>query len=222
MKNKSEIFFYFGFFYYICNLNNIKMHKFQKVRLEYNGISIDYDWMLVIESIEDLVNYHEKMMEAKMHDVWENLLETQEGKSHIDNNLGRLILFAADRADGKKSLIELTGIVSGEILSAKMGAILKYGKIYISKVGGFFPHSDSITVLEETIIEDNRLVFPQYTKEDIRIKQWEGGKHYYAYVGDFQVTDIDGYKKWDSKEEAMQKAKWYLYKLKNEQYKIKA
>ena len=44
-----------------------------------------------------------------------------------------------------------------------------------------------------------------FKESDIRIKQFQGGEHYYAYVGDMQVRDGENFK-WNSYKEAYDKA----------------
>jgi len=195
------------------------MYTFQKVRLNHNAIIINYDWMLVIDNMEDLIYYHKRMLNSKLSHVWDNLIKTKHGKSHIDNTLS-LIIYYQNEATEPKSIFELTAIASEKIFSAKAIALQNTGKIYINKNGGFFPHSKDITILEEIKIDNKNLIFPQYTEKDIKVKQWPDGKHWYAYVGDFQV-EYDEEKKWNSKERAYKCAKYFLYQIQNEQFKIK-
>lgn len=194
------------------------MYKFQKVQLNWKGITTDYDWMLVLESIEQLIDYHEKTMAAQIPATWKNLDEVSEHRAHINTSLGMMINFSSEAAEGKKSLIKLTSLIGGKIFEAKAKGILNTGKIYINKNGGYFPHSKDITVLEETFIEE--LIFPQYTLNDIYVKQWDGGTHWYAYVGGNPV-EIDGENKWNTEEEAMRKAKTALFRLQNKHFHIK-
>ena len=196
------------------------MYKFQKVRLSYNKITIDHDWMLVIESVEQLLHYHESVMTTQIPNAWENLIAVQEGKAHLNSTMSMLINFQAEATEPGKSLIELTTIASNKIFNAKYDAIVNSGKIYVNKNGGFFPHSEDVTVLDEIILEDERLIFPQYSEKDIRIKKWDGGKHYYAFVGDFEV-EMHGLKKWNTEQKAMDMAKAFLYRMKNKQFEIK-
>jgi hypothetical protein len=195
------------------------MYKFQKVQLNWKSIQIDYDWMLVIESMKDLMDYHENVMKVQIPRAWKNLEEVQAHKAHLDNNLSLIINLIAQHEDNK-SLLELSGIASGKIFEAKASGILRDGKIYVNKNGGFFSHNKDLTILDEIIIDSDRLIFPQYTEKDIRVKRWDDGTHWYAYVGDFQV-EWDGDKKWNSEETATRAAKCYLYRTHNEQFKIK-
>jgi hypothetical protein len=194
------------------------MYKFQKVQLNYNGITIDYDWMLVIESLEDLMDYHKNVMKVQIPRAWDNLIEIQKGKAHVETNLAYLI-YCSTPSSNNTSLVELTTMVGDRIFDAKASGIIAHGKIYINKNGGYFPHTNDITVLDEMAVE--KLIFPQYTEKDIRIQKWEGGKHYYAYVGNFEV-EMFGLKKWNTEEKATQMAKLFLYKmLKEKQFEIK-
>ena len=192
--------------------------KFQKVKNNYFIIVYD-DWLLVIDNIIDLFDYHKNFLESQIPNAWDNLYKVQQHKAHLNSNLSILINFEAEHYNNKKSFIELTGVVSEKIFQTKKEAIDKYGKIYISKIGGFFPHSKDIEVLDE--FESNSVIFPNYSEEDIRVKQWENGTHWYAYVGDFQVITEKDVRKWDSKLEALKEAKYYLYKIRNESFKIK-
>jgi hypothetical protein len=195
--------------------------KFQKVKNIHYDPPIKYDWMMVIESLDELTDFHQKSMAAKICGVWANIFDVQQGKAHFDNKLSFLIDLEACTEESKgrqHSLIDLTATVLGKIWEAKAKAILDCGKIYINKNGGFFAHSEDIVVLEE-FISDNYL-FPEYTEKDIKVKQWTDGTHWYAYVGDIQV-EIDGENKWDTEERAKSRAGSFLYRMKNQQYILK-
>lgn len=61
-------------------------------------------------------------------------------------------------------------------------------------------------------IETEDLVFPYVEKlnlEDTRYIQWEGGQHWYAKIGIYDVVDENNNQKWNTKEEAEKAAKWY-------------
>lgn len=78
------------------------MYKFQKVQLNYGTTQLNYDWMLVIESLDDLINYHNKSFYSKIKSAWDNLIKCHEGKAHFDNNLSIIINLEADAQQGKK------------------------------------------------------------------------------------------------------------------------
>jgi hypothetical protein len=105
------------------------------------------------------------------------------------------------------------------LVQDKLECVRKSGKIFVGKAGGYFPQHPDFIVYDECLIENNKVVFPTYEKKDIRIKQWEGGTHYYAYVGAFQV-EWDGQKKWNTREEAQKYAGYFLYKLNHKSYEV--
>lgn len=55
------------------------------------------------------------------------------------------------------------------------------------------------------------LSFPVYFSNDIRIKRFDDGVHYYAYVGDTQVRN-GNIIKWNTYEEALKEAESYIKK----------
>ena len=86
----------------------------------------------------------------------------------------------------------------------------EYGVVYINCVGGStFKYND----IEYAVVRRSNLVWPDYKEEDIRIKSFEGGDHFYAYIGDVQVkqgTGNDTIMKWDTYDEAYQAALSYI------------
>ena len=193
--------------------------KFQKVVNHWKNLELKYDWLLVMESVEDVMNYHEKIDPGKIRKAWDNLGEVRHGKAHFNSGLSMIIDISAKPGD---SILTATARIMDKIISGKIRCIDQYGKIYQNKMGGYFPHTDEIEVLEEMIIDsDNNIIFPEYTEKDINIKQWDGGTHWYAYVGDFWVTSLDGKNKFDTEERARSAAQYYLYRLNQEDFEFK-
>lgn len=67
---------------------------------------------------------------------------------------------------------------------------------------------------------EEKLVYPEETHvriEDVRYMQWNmpdlniKGTHWYAKIGKRDVVDKDGNMKWDTKEEAENAAKWFIF-----------
>ena len=77
----------------------------------------------------------------------------------------------------------------------------KDGVVYINPAGGRIHHLDYTQFCRK-----KELSFPHFTEKDIRIKQFNGGKHYYAHVGNVEVKDGDA-RKWDTYDEAYKAAK---------------
>lgn len=71
------------------------------------------------------------------------------------------------------------------------------------KQGGWWLKIDSVDY--DNFCRRDELIFPNFQISDIRIKQFDKGQHYYAYVGDMQVRDGDVLK-WNTYDEAYTRA----------------
>ena len=58
------------------------------------------------------------------------------------------------------------------------------GETFINPVGG-----KTFSLEYDQFVWRRHLAFPNYSVNDIRIKQFEGGSHFYAYLGDTQLRD---------------------------------
>ena len=59
--------------------------------------------------------------------------------------------------------------------------------------------------LKNGFVRRKELVFPNFKRDEIRIKKFPNGEHYYAYIDDMQVRDGDTLK-WNTYEEAYNQA----------------
>lgn len=79
------------------------------------------------------------------------------------------------------------------------------GVVYVSTEGSYCSHMvGSFSDCEDRpmeVYEKEGADFPFFSEDDIRLKQWEDGEHWYAYVGDLPVL-LDGKYKYDTKREA--------------------
>lgn len=76
--------------------------------------------------------------------------------------------------------------------------------VYFNAQGGMISNPEV-----SAFFHNSSLVFPDWSERDIRVKQFEGGKHYYAYIGTIQVRDGDTLK-WDTSQQAWEAAKRLL------------
>lgn len=87
-----------------------------------------------------------------------------------------------------------------EIGMKELNNIKRDGAVYINRVGG-----STFSVDYTQFCRRKELIFPDFKKEDIRVRRFEGGCHWYAYIGDMQVrngTEL----KWNTKEAAQRAA----------------
>ena len=159
----------------------------------------DNGWWLKIDSAEKLIDYHKKT-EKFYGDGLEDYLHHD--RSHYTNQRTYAIVMYAE----KHHLTIIDAIIQFRLMLAQEQLIKIHedGAIYINSSGGY--HSNS--VYKQYVIKKD-LIFPQYDKSDIKIKQFPGGTHWYAYVGNMQIKNGD-IQKWNSYEEAYNYAKKYV------------
>ena len=105
-------------------------------------------------------------------------------------NIMRGAIMQAEKVNG--TIFDGLRCMNIEMGSKELRDIKRNGQTYINQVSG-----STFDLGYKQFCRRNELVFPKFTEADIRIKQFDGGKHYYAYFGDMQLRDGDNLK-WDS------------------------
>lgn len=112
------------------------------------------------------------------------------------------------------SFIEGLSMLSSMCFSSQAKMINEGHEVWINENGGWNTGLQAIAT-----VYMKKIIYPNYTKKDIRISKFgnnEGGKHYYAHIGDVEIFDyVDGEKviKWDTYNEAYQNALRYCAEL---------
>ncbi len=184
------------------DINN-KTFRFARPKMiEMNGHKMDmeYSWMLVLESIEDLDAYSDLYHTPQIKEGLQEIM-TKKCAKHNSTIWGGLVEDIAD-ITGEHWLVTSTR-VENDVYKAKANLIIERGRIYVNSSGGCFPHSDSIEIMEEKEVKG--LVWPIYSIKDIIVKKWRNGTHWYAKIGKMDVV-IDGEQKWDTYKEAYSEA----------------
>lgn len=170
-------------------------------------------WWLKIDSVEKLADYHEKTgsgkydkaMEMYLHeghpyDILDKLSPEERIMKMLDKDFKRLQGAVMLAEKGECTILDGFRRLNIEIGMGQMRTLEQYGAIYINPVGGY-----TFGLRYTQFCRRKNLVFPDFKESDIRIRKFEGGEHYYAYIGDMQVRDGDKLK-WFSHEEAYNKA----------------
>ena len=155
-------------------------------------------WWLKISTIEELLNYHERT-ESPMISGFNRLVGIKRGGD--TEKTGAEIYIERYAENRGMSVVEAVSEIDAGILGDQMSVLLKGYNVYINQRGGWFFGAKDYS----DWYDSENLVFPDFTKEQIKIEQWGGGKHYYAYIGKMQVKDGDTVK-WNTYEEAYQQA----------------
>lgn len=177
---------------------------------KWKFINHDGGWWLKLESPEEVIEYLE-LTGHKFGDAALNLALNLNNKNENKYEIGSLEyhMDAFNRIHG--------GTLFGNAISmghmagkAYLDHIYDDGFVYINCVGG----CNSCDWTEHMIEYREKIIFPNYTKKDIKIttfkpientyacfREDDYNYHYYAYIGDVQIRDGDKLK-WDTEEEA--------------------
>lgn len=167
-------------------------------------------WWLKLQNTDDLCHYYEVSAPTRNGNIFENYMYGKEWNGYhpgIINNshcphmqeasiTDAVVRYAADRS--MNVLQALNGFTSMVALQ-QLEEIQSSGAIYVNPNGGYRGYYEGDK--EYAFVRRKELVFPDFKKNDIRIKKFPYGNHYYAYIGDMQVKD-GNIIKWNTYEEA--------------------
>lgn len=90
----------------------------------------------------------------------------------------------------------------------------KKGHLYLSNGLPYAPLKEEPKYQDEQWLDEIMYPVSEFDPERVRYIQWEGGKHWYAKVDQYDVVDQYGNQKWDTKEEAEKAVRRYLWLFK--------
>mgnify|MGYP007070231251 CR=1 FL=1 len=168
-------------------------------------------WFLKIQTVDELLQY------VTQNQLFNKDKEQFKKLQSYDNNDHTLVThsefgwFITNGIKNGLSCDEAYDLLANCQLQSMLKVLNETGAIYVNRNGGF--HGNYIAY--DNFVHRKTLDFPRFYSKDIRIKRFEDGTHWYAYVGDMQVHDGD-ILKWNSYDEAYNQAKKYVYGGENE------
>jgi len=191
-------------------MKNLTNYEFVKVKYVYNGLNLDYGYVLKISNFLQLIKYNMEYTQGIYNSAFLDYAETVEERirtkinTHFKNNLNDCIETVAV-AKETSYIYELCNF-SSKVSKGQIKNIEKFGTIYIQKVGSYFMKSDDIIEYDEPVFNE-KCIFPD--NYEIKISKWPGGKHWYAKIGNIDVV-VNGNQKWNTYELAEKNAKEFL------------
>ncbi len=157
---------------------------------------------LVIDSLEILNDYITMIWNIRKDDFLYDLKRLRKGE-HPASDIAVLCKTVADM---KHTDVWAEFERLKRIQYKQMSDMVREGKtLYVNPAGGYTVFVDNIM----NRYESRQLQWPVFQKEDIRIKKWPGGMHYYAYIGPVQVKD-GSILKWENESDAETAAMAYV------------
>lgn len=162
-------------------------------------------WWLKLTSDEDIIRYikatndrYDGALCKAVHEPIEKMSLEDRINAHLNRDRDFMFL-QAGMIMAQKCNTSLYGAferMQTEFGMALHRDIAENGETFVNCVGG-----KTFSLEYDQSVWRKDLVFPDYTVADIRIKQFDGGTHYYAYLGDTQLRDGDKIK-WNTHNEA--------------------
>lgn len=194
------------------------MSKYHFVRIgQVNSNNNESTWYFVPQSLEQLQEHWEKYVGSEIKsgtkEILNNISNTIKGRlsEHYRTTWGSLIEQVS--AMKEKSYLESAVEEENNLWKNRVDWFNKYGEIYLSDGLTMFMLVDGFTEVKEHVYKDI-LEFPseKYNIDNVRYIQWDGGKHWYAKIGNLDIV-VDGEQKWNSKLEAEIAVKQYFKNL---------
>jgi len=165
-----------------------------------------YSDVILIDSLESYQEYYENF--KNKFTIAESEIKTLKNFSgHGHSTLAQIVsCLHEDKSDREPMLFHLKKL-QGTLLANQVKDILNGNKLVINKHGGYtiIFKDDEYRILET----DEK----KYTRKDIKINKWFGGKHFYAKISEIDVVDEFGNVKWNTEEDATKAAEKYIKKL---------
>lgn len=174
---------------------------------------LDYGWMLKVSDAWQLFVYHQNLVTPRFNKV-KKLIDYE--KPHWQDN-GLVQIVAMRSIKEQLGVVDALGAHVADMFECQMKLIEESGAIYISEEDGYFPKDKRCIEYGDPAVSES-MVFPQHhnlTEDDIEVKRWRGGKHYYAKIKSIDVV-VNNEQKWGTYAEALGHAKTFLKDMSKE------
>lgn len=183
--------------------------KKYNITVKYNGYEFLHSNCFFIENLHDLQEY--LVIFNNKFAVSEEEIKTIKsfighGHSYLTGVAGMFCGMGLNIGEREPMLAHLK-YLQASALTSMVYHVLNGDKLAINHNGGIIPIKHD----EEYILEP--CSDKTYSKADIKINKWYGGRHYYAKVGGIDVVDQYGSCKWNTEQYAYDMAITFMNKL---------
>lgn len=189
------------------------MEQIKERQKEFTFIFINGGWWLKISTLMELADYISET-DSRWENAINNLLNSKEFTRYGDEHAGALAtsigFFGVN--NGINGL-DAAMLFKEQIINDQINEIKSGNTLVINKIGGYW------ALTPEEISGDKKkykqwcrkkeLIFPNFSKKELKIKKFPLGNHWYAYLGDVQLRDNDKVK-WNTYEEAYEYAQQFI------------
>lgn len=177
-------------------------------------LSADGGWWLKINTVDQLVDYHQKTDAKRYENALRNYFHGKYPKDLIEEtaksgNPEDVVALYSNRdfmymqaalmkaQDTGGTILDGFSMLRMEAGLSELKELREFGAVYFNVAGG---HTFKLKYTQ--FCRRKELIFPSFSEADIRIKKFsQGGSHWYAYIGDVQLKNGEK-EKWNSYEAA--------------------
>lgn len=169
-------------------------------------------WWLKISTLEELIDYQEKTkLKNPIARGFRSVLNCREFGKPMNGEPIRPHVTTEGYAIGlnaqnnNMSLFESATSLAIQMDDNQVETLKKGLNLYFNSVGGYHSGKNDYTQWYDR----DKLIFPDFKKNQVKVEQFPMGEHYYAYIDNMQVRDGDTLK-WNTYEEAYEQALQYI------------
>ena len=202
-------------------------YKFVKLKRGKEGKA---DWYFIPQSEEQVIEHFNKIfaaeIRASIHERIENTVIREDGSvycAHPSTPFARAIQAYSQIYD-EHWILSATRL-ENEVINQRIATFNKGVQMLLDNGVIETRITDTDEILEE--LEIDSFEYPiesQYRFEDVRYMKWDmpdleiKGVHWYAKIGNIDISDAKGNMKWNTKTEAEEAAKWFVEQLNYRRY----
>ena len=180
------------------------MKNYKFVKLEDEKLHMKHGWILEATDISTILEHTDKYMSTVIEKGIQDYFRNQ--KYHPNTDWRGMIESMAKIQESTP--LSASILLENKVLQGKIKTFLKFGVIYLRENGSYMTTYDGLSETD-VIFQGDKMIYPNYTKDDIKVRQWDKGVHYYATIGNFNVTQ-NGVPKWSTYDKAYEVALKYL------------
>lgn len=184
-------------------------YKFVKVK-NISCPNIEYKkWYLYCDDLEVMSEHFEKIFGAGVREGILDFINDKNGRpAHYVSKWANIISFVGPDILGQKPLLA-SATLENKTFRDRCKCILD-GRTLLLGDSYSYMVLEGFEIIKELETDVLDFYVSGYTEDDINIVKWDNGRHYYAKIGNIDVSDENGNYKWNYASIAMSAAREFL------------
>ena len=175
------------------------MGKLKAVKVWDKHTRIEYPWMFDIADHDTLMDWYNEVRVPRCSVEFRDAMNCSEvgGRGGHARDGAHIAFLSKIRGT---DIVSTLAKLNDDTLNGMLNALRESGRIFVNRHGGYLVASRDIEI--EKTEEIKNWILPGAS---IKVLRWPNGTHWYAKLGDTDITE-NGKEKWDTKDEAYRAA----------------